>query len=431
METTSSKYWEFRLIISLRDNFYLNGDNLPLDLQSSWDLCTFSMGEPTLKAILGHVGVESPFVETATSLQNTSLLSWKPEQDKASWYIIRTERALPDDLILAVSHKVEHNCSTTTAFLHGCTGGEVNNIVQWIKKASDAAKHPALMAVLLAEIQTGRHDNITREYWKINEDMFGQIQRKARYLAKTRLVTRMLRCLTMFRGHMEELRALSKTLEERTPVSLDGAVGQRIQQLAMGYAAREQQGALLKDDASLLLTTLWGLIAQKDSQIAQRASVINERIASYSRAIAIATSQDSSAMKALAVLTMVFLPGTALAAIFDLPTFDWDTHRFWPIAKPSIWIFIVVTVVLTLLVLYIWRLWLLKTIWEKEAAQAQGTVVPYRSLDRLLLRRHDRGKDMGPEEADPFDSSETVPESIEEELGLPSPIIAQAKPQTT
>ena len=54
-------------------------------------------------------------------------------------------------------------------------------------------------------------------------------------------------------------------------------------------------------------------MSQKDSQLAQRANVLNQRIADSTRAIAKASGRDSSAMKALAVITMTFLPATAIA----------------------------------------------------------------------------------------------------------------------
>ncbi|TAQ88901.1 hypothetical protein B7494_g2778 [Chlorociboria aeruginascens] len=40
--------------------------------------------------------------------------------------------------------------------------------------------------------------------------------------------------------------------------------------------------------------------------------------------IATETKKDSSAMKTIAVLTMVFLPGTFVAAFYAMPLFDWD-----------------------------------------------------------------------------------------------------------
>jgi hypothetical protein len=47
--------------------------------------------------------------------------------------------------------------------------------------------------------------------------------------------------------------------------------------------------------------------------IAQRSNILNYSIAADSREIAEAGKRDSSAMKAIAILTMAFLPGTFVA----------------------------------------------------------------------------------------------------------------------
>ena len=50
--------------------------------------------------------------------------------------------------------------------------------------------------------------------------------------------------------------------------------------------------------------------------------------------LAAATRRDSSSMKTIAIMTMVFLPGTFLAALFAMPPLRLDTslvvaHNFW------------------------------------------------------------------------------------------------------
>ena len=61
-------------------------------------------------------------------------------------------------------------------------------------------------------------------------------------------------------------------------------------------------------------------------------------------AIAAAAKRDSSAMKTIAVMTMVFLPATFLATIFALPVLEWNYKRdiqmdgfqlYWAMAIPS------------------------------------------------------------------------------------------------
>lgn len=92
---------------------------------------------------------------------------------------MRTERALPSDLILAVKSTVDNNQSFTTGFLYGCTEKEAQYIIKWFKKASQALKEPTLMALLLYEIQYERYANITHGYWRRNDNLFLEIPEKA------------------------------------------------------------------------------------------------------------------------------------------------------------------------------------------------------------------------------------------------------------
>lgn len=61
-------------------------------------------------------------------------------------------------------------------------------------------------------------------------------------------------------------------------------------------------------------------------------------------------------MKAIAVLTMFFLPGTFLAALFAAPLFDWGSPE-GKVIKTRFWIYWVVTVLATGFVLGLWRAW--------------------------------------------------------------------------
>lgn len=78
--------------------------------------------------------------------------------------------------------------------------------------------------------------------------------------------------------------------------------------------------------------------------------------------------QDSSAMKSIAILTLIFLPLTGIASLFSTPFFDVEgPHLF---VSVSIWIFWVVTVCLTLLIVAFW-LWWYRSIKEKTANVAR------------------------------------------------------------
>lgn len=101
------------------------------------------------------------------------------------------------------------------------------------------------------------------------------------------------------------------------------------------------------------------------SKMAQEDNVLNARMA-------VASSRDSSAMKALAVITAVFLPGEFLSSLFGMSMFDWlgpdeedggssgssndgvgNVKRF----SQSFWVFWAVAIPVTVFILVVWRAW--------------------------------------------------------------------------
>jgi uncharacterized membrane protein YbhN (UPF0104 family) len=60
-------------------------------------------------------------------------------------------------------------------------------------------------------------------------------------------------------------------------------------------------------------------------------------------------------MKAIAVLTLVFLPLTGIASLFSTPFFQVAESHLW--VSASIWIFWVITVCLTCSIVTVWVWW--------------------------------------------------------------------------
>ncbi|KIW18434.1 hypothetical protein PV08_02722 [Exophiala spinifera] len=91
------------------------------------------------------------------------------------------------------------------------------------------------------------------------------------------------------------------------------------------------------------------------------------------------TRRDSSSMKTIAVLTLIFLPATALASIFGMSMFDWKAQEGKDIVSHRFWIYVIVAVLLTLVVLTVWFLWYARTqrsyekIWRKDDVESANT----------------------------------------------------------
>ncbi|KAL6919944.1 hypothetical protein ACHAPO_001180 [Fusarium lateritium] len=100
------------------------------------------------------------------------------------------------------------------------------------------------------------------------------------------------------------------------------------------------------------------------SKMAQEDNILNARMA-------VASSRDSSSMKALAVITAVFLPGEFLGTLFGMSMFDWlgpdeeDDDGSTPMTNAvkvnrfgqNFWYYWATAVPLTIMILIAWRVW--------------------------------------------------------------------------
>ena len=95
-----------------------------------------------------------------------------------------------------------------------------------------------------------------------------------------------------------------------------------------------------------VISLSFNLVTQRDSQVLK---------------------QDSNAMKAIAILTLVFLPLTGIASLFSTPFFEVTKSHLW--VSASIWIFWVITVCLTCSIVSIW-VWWYRSMKERSAGVA-------------------------------------------------------------
>lgn len=83
--------------------------------------------------------------------------------------------------------------------------------------------------------------------------------------------------------------------------------------------------------------------------------------------MAVASTRDSSSMKALAVITALFLPGDFIGTLFGMSMFEWGdvgdddgnntADEPHPVVTNRFWIYWSVTIPLTISILCVWRAW--------------------------------------------------------------------------
>lgn len=90
-------------------------------------------------------------------------------------------------------------------------------------------------------------------------------------------------------------------------------------------------------------------------------NTITQSDAEYTAAIAVDGKRDSIAMRTIAILGIVFLPGTFVATLFSIDMFDWGDAKSGDSSSltvsPSMWIYWAITAPLTIVTLLVWMLW--------------------------------------------------------------------------
>jgi Mg2+ and Co2+ transporter CorA len=84
--------------------------------------------------------------------------------------------------------------------------------------------------------------------------------------------------------------------------------------------------------------------------------------------IALATNQDSKVMRSIALVTMVFLPGTFFGTVFSMTFFNWSGDGKARISS-YLWIYVVITVVFTLMTV---GLWYFLVVYRKKRSTAES-----------------------------------------------------------
>jgi hypothetical protein len=98
------------------------------------------------------------------------------------------------------------------------------------------------------------------------------------------------------------------------------------------------------------LKQLYNIIAQKESKL-------NFQMAGEQRKLAHASKRDSAAMKTISLLGVIFFPGAYLASVFSMTFFNFQNEGPQPAVSGKFWIYWVITIPVTMVIVGIWYVW--------------------------------------------------------------------------
>ncbi|KAK5681433.1 hypothetical protein LTS10_005963 [Elasticomyces elasticus] len=109
------------------------------------------------------------------------------------------------------------------------------------------------------------------------------------------------------------------------------------------------------------------LTARLQNEINLAFHIGTERDSAIARQMASSMRQDSTAMKTISVLGLVYLPGTF--GIFGMSFFDFSQEAFWT-NSPKLWIYWATTIPLTLLTILTWYIWHRRSLREQPPGRS-------------------------------------------------------------
>jgi hypothetical protein len=262
--------------------------------------------------------------------------------------------------------------SHTRAYLHGCSEPQIFFIQQQLRALSSIASHPLLLPVILVAMKqhligeqesklwtslvdvetrsglTGapRMDTHPQPGSQLTEYNIEVVTIRALGVVQiaTYAETHAKALLVMIEAIIESIKSVTEVTPHPNKTNIEKAGSLLSEQLVflahktrvlLGDIQFVEKRAQVQITAvgqpvflfkALLLTTLpllqvYNFLAQKDARVGQK-------LATDSSQIARASKRDSSAMRGLAVLTMVFLPGTFISVTYSLllPSYTSTRH---------------------------------------------------------------------------------------------------------
>ncbi|KAI0436134.1 hypothetical protein F4803DRAFT_543320 [Xylaria telfairii] len=330
---------------------------------------------------------------------------------KAMVYNCRSSHAWGGDLAMTVTHFPHRNLSF--GILFGCTDYQKQYVVERLNLAIQASGHPLLLPGIFAEIERQRHDIIfNSSVHKLElmipesdmEGLFSQEQsgdhsnrqdRRTVYLDMLHLkhgltswsqqLKKMLEhAWSLDKEYLEALHPVdieptiesSEDLEHVANSSSEGSVddssldecpgiqnstGSLVSRLNIRRDFKFSQEIMAKTNARIIgrLNTILEDYGDKIRECQTRFDGLAMTTQLFqgetSMLLALAASKDSRHMRTIALVTMVFLPGTFFATVFSMTFFNWKPADGESAVSSLFWVYIafsVVSTVVTLLAYY-------------------------------------------------------------------------------
>ncbi|KAK1463091.1 hypothetical protein CMEL01_13160 [Colletotrichum melonis] len=258
----------------------------------------------------------------------------------------RMSSSLPDDLAMSATYIP--STGTTFAVVYGCNDDQMSSIESKVRRAGKQAFHPLMMPGIFEELErarlvervedllddfTLRSEKLETHPWSPDADTDGsKAQQHLSLCVKSQSLMDQIRMakrqLTKFSKEIDiittELESLSgveyihKSEPRATEMAKVGTeMKNRVDDIMIEYDDKIDECQMMICNTSLAMQTVWNHIARQDSKT-------NTKMSKANAAIAVQTKVESAQMRTIALLTMIYLPLSSVAAIFSMDMFNWE-----------------------------------------------------------------------------------------------------------
>ncbi|KAI1444957.1 hypothetical protein F5Y02DRAFT_427376 [Annulohypoxylon stygium] len=286
------------------------------------------------------------------------------ETGKAN-FIARMSATLPGDLALSLAYVPSKD--TTFAVIYGCNEEQMDDIENRIKEAGDKTKYPLLLVGLLVELErerllekaedlvddfTLRSDYFDSESTKIAADISNE--KTQEYVSLCFKARSLLDHIKAVKHQLSKLadefdRFANESKRTRRFNKYGILMKKRVNDIIDEYDVKINECKMIIEDTTLATQTAYNQIAKMDAEVNKELTYTNTDIAREMK-------QEGTQMKSIALLTMVYLPFSSVAAIFSMDMFDWNPQTGGSVVSKYIWVFAAFAIGLTGITFYAWHL---------------------------------------------------------------------------
>ncbi|OTB11878.1 hypothetical protein K445DRAFT_321591 [Daldinia sp. EC12] len=290
-------------------------------------------------------------------------------------FTARMSKYLPGDLALSVTYIP--STESIFAVMYGCNKDQMQIIESRVRSAGDRTKYPLLMIGILVELEkerlvsmadhlldgfTLRSEHLENGSWDPSVDM--SKEKTQEYLglclqsrnlidhmkAVRRQVVKLLAEIEEFEDYISSHKQGGRAHDGKRARQFKKTGAQmkkRLHDIINEYDGKMDECNMIVANITLAMQTVWNQIAMRDSDL-------NTRIAHVNTEVALDTKREGIQMRSIAILSMIYLPFSSVAALFSMDMFNWDAQNGDSVVSKYIWLFATLAVGLTAITVYAW-----------------------------------------------------------------------------